>query len=83
MFLSFILKFNNLFLTEIKKLSKIFLWKLKYLNKEVFVKKIKNKSILITGANSGIGLGLAKELLKHKNIVYATYNTNNKNLNKN
>ena len=47
----------------IRRLIKNFFYKLKYKNKKVIIKKIKGKSILITGANSGIGLGLVKELL--------------------
>ena len=58
-----------------------FFYKLKYKNKKVVIKNIKGKSILITGANSGIGLALVKELLLHNNILYATYNTNDENLN--
>ena len=66
----------------IRKFLKKSFYKLKYRNKEVIIKKIKNKSILITGANSGIGLGLVNELLLHNNILYATYNINDENLNK-
>ena len=36
----------------------------------------KNKSILITGCNSGIGLSLVKSLLNYNNKVYATFNKN-------
>lgn len=35
-----------------------------------------NKSILITGCNSGIGLSLVKSLLNYNNKVYATFNKN-------
>ena len=66
----------------IRRLLKIFFYKLKYKNKKVIIKNIKEKSILITGANSGIGLALVKELLLYNNILYATYNINNENLNK-
>ena len=66
----------------IRRLLKNFFYKLKYKNKKVIIKNIKEKSILITGANSGIGLALVKELLLYNNILYATYNINNENLNK-
>ena len=66
----------------IRRILKNFFYRLKYQNKKVIIKNIKNKSILITGANSGIGLALVKELLLHNNILYATYNTNYENLNK-
>ena len=66
----------------IRRLIKNFFYKLKYKNKKVIIKNIKGKSILITGANSGIGHALVKELLLHNNILYATYNINDENLNK-
>ena len=66
----------------LRRLIKNFFYKLKYKNKKVIIKNIKGKSILITGANSGIGLALVKELLLHNNILYATYNSNDENLDK-
>ena len=41
---------------------------------------IRNKNILITGANSGIGLALTKRFLDFDNKVIATYKQNNVNL---
>ena len=46
----------------------------------MIIKKIKNSNILITGANSGIGLELTKEFLNLNNSVLATYNESNDNL---
>ena len=43
-------------------------------------KKIKNQIILITGANSGIGLALTKKFLNLNNTVIATFNHSNENL---
>ncbi len=41
---------------------------------------INNQSILITGANSGIGLALTKKFLEFNNKVIATFKQNNDNL---
>ena len=41
---------------------------------------VRNKNILITGANSGIGLALTKRFLDFDNKVIATYKQNNLNL---
>ena len=41
-----------------------------------------NKSVLITGSNSGIGLALTKLFLKLNNTVYAIVNSKNNNLKK-
>ncbi len=48
--------------------------------KNLIIKKIKNTNILITGANSGIGLELTKKFLDLNNSVLATYNKSNDNL---
>ena len=42
--------------------------------------KINKKNILITGANSGIGLSLTKKLLELDNNVLATYRESQSNL---
>ena len=41
---------------------------------------IKNKNILITGGNSGIGLALTKNLLALNNKVISTYQEDGRNL---
>ena len=61
--------------TKIKKI----LYQIKF-NKKNFHLDIKNKSILVTGANSGIGLSLTKNLLMLNNKVIATYRENSNNL---
>jgi NAD(P)-dependent dehydrogenase (short-subunit alcohol dehydrogenase family) len=61
-----------------KKLLKFFYIR-KYKNKSSLV-QVKKKNILITGANSGIGLALLKKLLTFENKVLATYNSNSQNL---
>ena len=56
-----------------------FLYRQKFKSKKIdFI--LKNQKILITGANSGIGLAFVNEFLKLENIVYATYKENNDNL---
>ena len=44
------------------------------------VNRIKNQNIIITGANSGIGLALTKKFIELDNKVFATYNQSNDNL---
>lgn len=44
------------------------------------VNRIKNQNIIITGANSGIGLALTKKFIELNNKVFATYNQSNDNL---
>ena len=41
---------------------------------------IKNQNIIITGANSGIGLALTEKFIELDNKVFATYNKTNDNL---
>lgn len=47
-----------------------------------FLFEIKSKNILITGANSGIGLALTKKLLASGNKIIATYKKSSDNLDK-
>ena len=50
------------------------------LNKNVHLKNVSNKNILITGTNSGIGFELTKNLIVNNNKVYSIYKNNSKNL---
>jgi short-subunit dehydrogenase len=61
--------------TKIKK----FLYIRKFSKKE-YLTNINKKNILITGANSGIGLALTKRLLELDNKVLAIYRENSQNL---
>jgi len=85
-------KLNNLFL-QIKNFTKkiiflrnlIIFFKIWYYSPKLKTKNsklIKNKTILITGANSGIGFQLTKKLLQYDNCVIAFFNKNSNNLNK-
>tara|TARA_B110000503_G_C7082575_1_gene385832 strand:+ start:106 stop:864 length:759 start_codon:yes stop_codon:yes gene_type:complete len=49
-----------------------------FLYNNIFVQRkiYKNKTLLITGCNSGIGLSLVKNLLNYNNKIYATFNKN-------
>jgi len=55
------------------------LYTLRYIQKKN--KKIENKNILVTGASSGIGLGICETLVE-KNKVLAIFNNNEENLKK-
>jgi NAD(P)-dependent dehydrogenase (short-subunit alcohol dehydrogenase family) len=74
------------FLKKIIFLRKFIIFlKIWYYTPKLLVKKenlINNKTILITGSNSGIGLQLTKKLLEQNNCVIAFYNKNSNNLNK-
>lgn len=56
-----------------------FFYKKKFKPKKLDL-NIQNQNILITGANSGLGLALTHELLKLDNKIYATYRSSNENL---
>ena len=63
----------------LKKKIKKFLYIRKF-SKKKYLTDINKKNILITGANSGIGLALTKRLLELDNKVLAIYRENSQNL---
>ena len=68
-------------LMGLRRLIKNFIYRKKFApskNKKI-TNHIENQVILVTGANSGIGLALTKKFLDLKNTVIATYNLNNEN----
>lgn len=66
----------------LRRYLKNFLYKKKYEINELNITNIKNKNIFVTGANSGIGNSLVRELLILNNKVFATYKLNFDNLRK-
>ncbi len=68
----------------LRRLFKNYLYKKKFdiTSKKNIGEKIKKQSILITGANSGIGYELTKKFLRLNNFVLATYNKDSENLKK-
>ena len=66
-------------LRKIKNLIKKFFYTRKFLKKN-YLANINNKNVLITGANSGIGLALTKKILSLNNRVLATYRASSENL---
>jgi NAD(P)-dependent dehydrogenase (short-subunit alcohol dehydrogenase family) len=64
---------------QIRKKIKKYLYTRKFLKKN-YLANINKKNILITGANSGIGLALTKKLLELDNKVLAIYRENFENL---
>ena len=63
----------------LRRKIKNFFYKKKFSRKE-YLNSINKKNILVTGANSGIGLALTKKLLKKDNKIIATYRENKSNL---
>ena len=63
----------------LRKKIKKFLYTRKF-SKKNYIADISKKNILITGANSGIGLALTKRLLELDNKVLATYHKKSENL---
>ena len=66
-------------LRKIKNVIKKFFYTRKFLKKN-YLANINNKNILITGANSGIGLAITKKILSLNNKVLATYRESSENL---
>ena len=66
----------------LRRLFKNYLYKKKfYISKaKIIANKINNQNIIITGANSGIGLDITKKFLELDNKVFATYNQRKDNL---
>ena len=66
----------------LRRLFKNYLYKKKFdiSSKKNIGSKLKQKSILITGANSGIGYALTEKFLQLNHFVLATYNNKNENL---
>ena len=63
----------------LRKKIKNFFYNKKF-SKKNYLANINNKNILITGANSGIGLALTKKILELNNKVLATYRESSENL---
>ena len=63
----------------LRKKIKKFLYQRKF-HKNNLELNIKNKNILVTGGNSGIGLALTKNLLSLNNKVFSTYREDGQNL---
>ena len=66
-------------LRKIREKIKKFFYTRKF-SKKNYLANINNKNILITGANSGIGLALTKKTLALDNRVLATYHQSSENL---
>ena len=66
----------------LRKLLKRYLYRRKFSisDSKNSINNIKNQNIIITGANSGIGLALTKKLLELNNVIIATFNKTNDNL---
>ena len=64
----------------IRRIIKNYIYRSKYKISKNELSPIIKLNYLITGANSGIGLALTKEILNQKNKVIATFRKENKNL---
>ena len=66
----------------LRKAIKKFIYKSKFRKVDLGKINLSNKSIFITGANSGIGFQLTKKFLELNNKVYAIFRENSDNLTK-
>ena len=65
----------------LRRIIKNYIYRKKFKIKDSEVsQKIEKQNVLITGANSGLGLALTKKFLKFGNKIFATYNERNDNL---
>jgi short-subunit dehydrogenase len=64
----------------IRRIIKNYIYRSKYKISKNEISPVVKLNYLITGANSGIGLALTKEVLNQKNKVIATFRKENKNL---
>ena len=63
----------------LRRFFKTFVYKNKFKKRNYSI-NLKNKNILITGCNSGIGLALTKILLEKNNTIYAIVRLDSTNL---
>ena len=59
----------------LRKKIKKFLYNYKFKKKDYLI-DIKNKNILVTGSNSGIGFAITKKLVQLENNIVAMYRKN-------
>ena len=63
----------------LRKKIKKFLYNYKFKKKDYLI-DIKNKNILVTGSNSGIGFAIIKKLVQLENNIVAMYRKNSNNI---